>query len=506
MSGPMITVDPTSLSLSVVVGQSASQTITVTGSSLQGDINVQLSGSNCYSVDKTTITQSGGIVSTTLTVTFSPTFKATMLGSITLSSPGAEDVTIALTSFGLQPQVVAGNNAVSMTAEAGESATVDLTVAADDLVGDITATLSDANGVFSLSSNTISQTAATTGQGTSITITYAPTAVATHNATLTLSSPYAENVVVTLTGTATPGTPKFTLDKTSMSFSSKLNDPKTESVTISAKNLTGNVTATLTDANGVFSVSPASLTAAQAMAGAAFTVTFNSANEGDFTGTLTIATDGVQAQTVALSAEAMDGGTASDAYLDIAKYATIDAAGWNTSFINNFYQYTEDTANEVAWLTVPAYAALVGAKYAVNNNTFGSGNPQKWVETNVTSTNNTYVGRTWNASSPSLGSSAYFTTTTARAMGNGSTSATTSSTVTFYVTNTTAVQLYGYNGTRANRWGTNYPTTLNIYECTVNPDGTLTASTTDIANQSNSTNSTAVTLTKTGLDETKVFW
>jgi len=505
MSGPMITVDPTSLSLSVVVGQSASQTITVTGSSLQGDINVQLSGSNCYSVDKTTITQSGGIVSTTLTVTFSPTFKATMLGSITLSSPGAEDVTIALTSFGLQPQVVAGNNAVSMTAEAGESATVDLTVAADDLVGDITATLSDANGVFSLSSNTISQTAATTGQGTSITITYAPTAVATHNATLTLSSPYAENVVVTLTGTATPGTPKFTLDKTSMSFSSKLNDPKTESVTISAKNLTGNVTATLTDANGVFSVSPASLTAAQAMAGAAFTVTFNSANEGDFTGTLTIATDGVQAQTVALSAEAMDGGTASDAYLDIAKYATIDAAGWNTSFINNFYQYTEDTANEVAWLTVPAYAALVGAKYAVNNNTFGSGNPQKWVETNVTSTNNTYVGRTWNASSPSLGSSAYFTTTTARAMGNGSTSATTSSTVTFYVTNTTAVQLYGYNGTRANRWGTNYPTTLNIYECTVNPDGTLTASTTDIANQSNSTNSTAVTLTKTGLDETKVY-
>ncbi len=508
MSGPMITVDPTSLSLSVVVGQSASQTITVTGSSLQGDINVQLSGSNCYSVDKTTITQSGGIVSTTLTVTFSPTFKATMLGSITLSSPGAEDVTIALTSFGLQPQVVAGNNAVSMTAEAGESATVDLTVAADDLVGDITATLSDANGVFSLSSNTISQTAATTGQGTSITITYAPTAVATHNATLTLSSPYAENVVVTLTGTATPGTPKFTLDKTSMSFSSKLNDPKTESVTISAKNLTGNVTATLTDANGVFSVSPASLTAAQAMAGAAFTVTFNSAGEGNFTGSLTIATEGVQAQTVALSAEAMDGGTASDAYLDIAKYATIDDAGWNTTFVNKLYKYTEYPDNEFAWLTLPVYGAFVGARYATNSTTIGGGHPQAWIECSL-GNSNTYGGTTWtntaSATNPFSGSSAYFTGTTgngsARAIGYNSRTNTSVRTVSYYVTNVSEVRV---SGTGRNGSSSTYPASLKVYECTVNANGTPTASTSTTKNLTSSSTS-AFTLTADGLDATKVY-
>lgn len=505
-NGPHIAVSPTSLSLSAVVGQTATQTITVTGTSLQGNISVQLSGSDCYSVDKTTLTQSGGSVSETLTVTFQPTFKATILGSITLSSPGAEDVTIALTSFGLQPIVVAGNDAVSMTAEAGESVTTSLTVAAGDLVGDITATLSDANGVFSLSTNTISQAAATTGQGTSIGVTFAPAAVGEYNATLTLSSPYAESVVVTLTGTATPGMPKFTLNKTDMSFTAHLDDPKTETVSITARNLIGNVTATVTDANGVFSVSPASLTAAQAMAGATFTVTFNSANEGNFTGTLTIATDGAQDQTVALSATAMDGGTASDAYLDIAKYATIDAAGWNTSYINNFYQYTEDTANEVAWLTIPAYAAVVGAKYAVNSTTFGGGNPQKWVETNITSTNgNPYSGTTWSSSDEFKGSSTYFTSTTARALGNNSGSATTARTSTFYVTNITEVKMYSKYA-NVNNWNSNanYYNRLQVYECTEN-NGALTASNTATKDLTFSTKNGTGTIDATGLDESKIY-
>ena len=507
-NGPHIAVSPTSLSLSAVVGQTATQTITVTGTSLQGNISVQLSGSDCYSVDKTTLTQSGGSVSETLTVTFQPTFKATILGSITLSSPGAEDVTIALTSFGLQPIVVAGNDAVSMTAEAGESVTTSLTVAAGDLVGDITATLSDANGVFSLSTNTISQAAATTGQGTSIGVTFAPAAVGEYNATLTLSSPYAESVVVTLTGTATPGMPKFTLNKTDMSFTAHLDDPKTETVSITARNLIGNVTATVTDANGVFSVSPASLTAAQAMAGATFTVTFNSANEGNFTGTLTIATDGAQDQTVALSATAMDGGTASDAYLDIAKYATIDDAGWNTTFVNKLYKYTEYPDNEFAWLTLPVYGAFVGARYATNSTTIGGGHPQAWIECSL-GNSNTYGGTTWtntaSATSPFSGSSAYFTGTTgngsARAIGYNSRTNTSVRTVSYYVTNVSEVRV---SGTGRNGSSSTYPASLKVYECTVNANGTPTASTSTTKNLTSSSTS-AFTLTADGLDATKVY-
>lgn len=511
MSGPMISVSPTSLSLSAVVGQSATQTITVTGSSLQGNISVQLSGDSSYSVDKTTLTQSGGVVSTTLTVTFSPTFKGNMLGSITLSSPGAEDVSIALTSFGLQPLVVAGSNTVSLTAEAGESATTSLTVAADDLVGDITATLSDANGVFSLSSNTISQTAATTGQGTSIDVAFAPNAAGTYNATLTLSSPYAENVVVTLTGTATPGTPKVTVDKTAMSFTAHLDDPQTETVSITAKNLTGNVTATITDASGVFSVSPASVTPEQILqnqGAATFTVTFNASFEGTFTGTLTIASEGAESKTVALSGEANDGGTASDAYLDIAKYATIDDAGWNTTFVNKLYKYTEYPDNEFAWLTLPVYGAFVGARYATNSTTIGGGHPQAWIECSL-GNSNTYGGTTWtntaSATSPFSGSSAYFTGTTgngsARAIGYNSRTNTSVRTVSYYVTNVSEVRV---SGTGRNGSSSTYPASLKVYECTVNANGTPTASTSTTKNLTSSSTS-AFTLTADGLDATKVY-
>ena len=489
-NGPHIAVSPTSLSLSAVVGQTATQTITVTGTSLQGNISVQLSGSDCYSVDKTTLTQSGGSVSETLTVTFQPTFKATILGSITLSSPGAEDVTIALTSFGLQPIVVAGNDAVSMTAEAGESVTTSLTVAAGDLVGDITATLSDANGVFSLSANTISQAAATTGQGTSIGVTFAPAAVGEYNATLTLSSPYAESVVVTLTGTATPGMPKFTLNKTDMSFTAHLDDPKTETVSITARNLIGNVTATVTDANGVFSVSPASLTAAQAMAGASFTVTFSSSNEGAFTGTLAIATDGVQTQTVALSATAQDGGTASDAYLDVAKYATIDEAGWDTSSIDMLYKLTEYNSDEVAWLTVSSYGA------------FMSTSQQKWLSTGGSSYYVSASGITWAASDIFQGNTYYFTSTTARAFGRSSTSNTTEQYSDYYITNCTGVKAYGMNSSGVS---STYPASIKVYECTVDANGTPTASTTVYKSATNTTKSSTFNIEVTGLDETKVY-
>ncbi|MGM9846424.1 MAG: N-acetylmuramoyl-L-alanine amidase [Muribaculaceae bacterium] len=72
-----------------------------------------------------------------------------------------------------------------------------LSVNAVALTGDVTLALSGANAeYFSLSTSTL------TKDGGSVNITYAPKAVGSHTATLTLSSEGADNVTVTLTGTS----------------------------------------------------------------------------------------------------------------------------------------------------------------------------------------------------------------------------------------------------------------------------------------------------------------
>ena len=66
------------------------------------------------------------------------------------------------------------------------------------LTGDVTLTLNDENGVFAINPTVISQSDAT--NGLYVTATFDPAAVKDYQATVTISSPGAENVVVTLTG------------------------------------------------------------------------------------------------------------------------------------------------------------------------------------------------------------------------------------------------------------------------------------------------------------------
>lgn len=74
-------------------------------------------------------------------------------------------------------------------------------VTGTDLIDDISATLTDQNNVFSLSSTTISQ--ADASKGRNITVTFAPKAAGIYSATVTLSSTGAASKTVKLTATAT---------------------------------------------------------------------------------------------------------------------------------------------------------------------------------------------------------------------------------------------------------------------------------------------------------------
>lgn len=279
-----------------------------------------------------------------------------------------------------------------------------------------------------------------------------------------------------------------------------------ETITISGQNLQGDITVTLTDANGVYSIDKTSITATEAQTndGVMLTVSFNPADYGTFNGTITLSSTGADDVTILISGTAKRVGTASDAYLDIANYATIDDAGWRTALVNNIYKYTEYETAGVAWLTLPVYGAFVGARYTTNSSTVGSGHPQQWIECNL-GTSNTYGGTTWTYTATSMnpynGSSTYFTSATARAIGYNSRTNTSIRDVSFYVTNTTEVKLYGTGRSGAS---SSYPARLRIYECTKNADGTLTTGTTAVVNQTSSSTST-FNLTSGTLDASKIY-
>ena len=154
---------------------------------------------------------------------------------------------------------------------------------------------------------TIDQTSITQTEGTAIaevTITFKPLAAGMETATLTLSSTNAESVTVSISGIAEAATPTIITDKTELSFSTDLTNATSETLGVLGSDLRGDVTATLSDENNVFSLSETTVTKADAEEGKELSVTFSPTKAGEYTGTVTLTSPGVAAVTVILSATA----------------------------------------------------------------------------------------------------------------------------------------------------------------------------------------------------------
>ncbi len=98
------------------------------------------------------------------------------------------------------PEMVVDAETVTLTTNVLETTTATIDVLASDLTGDVTVTLNDETGFFTVTPETISM--ADAQEGATITVTYAPTAAGEHSATVTLSSEGAQDVTVTINGTA----------------------------------------------------------------------------------------------------------------------------------------------------------------------------------------------------------------------------------------------------------------------------------------------------------------
>ena len=380
--------------------------------------------------------------------------------------------------IGIQPGsgfIKATPENLDFTGYAGETYTKTFRVEARGMENNITIAQSGSN-VFTISNTTI--TPAQAENGVDVTVTYKPTAAGNTTASLTLScaDEGVDDVTVQLTGVAKPRVPTLVADPTSLSFVAKLGKTVTKTINLTGVFLTGNVTATLTDPSGVFSVSPATIapTSFNGETPLQVAVSFMSNEEANYTGSLTFASNGAESVTVQLSAKANDGGTATDPYLDIAKYETIDEAGASVSGMQTIYKYTEYADQECGWLTLSNY----GVKQADAN--------QDWFESGSL----TQYGNSWSSSDIFLGQTPYFGSSSAYSVyGSNSQS--------FYVTNCIQVKAY----VKGSSYSSSSAASLSIYECTVNANGSVTASSSAIDTKTGANG----VITSSTLDATKVY-
>ena len=200
---PRIIASKTELSMSGYVGDTITTTVSLEGRNLTQDVSVNVVGPSIYSVEPTSFTNTEIMAGTTLTVKYMPTAAGTTSATINLNSAGAEQISISVngTAQPKTPTISTNYESIEMTAYAGGTASRSFRVYGQFLTDDVT--LTSDNEMFTVTPSVISASDLPDGYYVNVTVTYAPAAAGTHNATITLSSSGAQSKPVALTGTAT---------------------------------------------------------------------------------------------------------------------------------------------------------------------------------------------------------------------------------------------------------------------------------------------------------------
>ena len=144
-------------------------------------------------------------------------------------------------------------------------------------------------------------------------------------------------------------TPTLSVSPSSLSFSTTSGQTVSKTFTVTGTNLTGNVTLTKTDANGVYTISPTTISASAAASGATVTVTYKPTAAGTHTGSIAIASSGATSKTVSLS------GTATAAAL--TTYTPVMSAA-NSSYITSS-SFRADWTDQTSSANVSSYTLQV---------------------------------------------------------------------------------------------------------------------------------------------------
>ena len=163
------------------------------GSSVNVTITCGTSGASIY------YTTDGSVPTTTSTrYTGALTFNTyTVLKAIAVKDGESSGVTEATYSFN-EPTIVT-EESLKFSTYVGSPQTLQLEVLTENLTQNVTLTLTDASGVFSLSSTSIAKDV----EDATVDVTFNPQTVGNYTGTITLTSQGAETVIVSLTATAT---------------------------------------------------------------------------------------------------------------------------------------------------------------------------------------------------------------------------------------------------------------------------------------------------------------
>ena len=155
---------------------------------------------------------------------------------------------------------------------------------------------------------------------------------------------------VTLTE-AVVATPTLTVTPASLSMSAYTGETATATFKVTGTDLTGNVTLTKSGSS-VFSISPTSITAANAANGVNVTVTYKPTATGTQTGTITIASTGAESKTVSLT------GTATNA--PVTTYTPVMQAA-NSSYVTSS-SFRADWTDQTSSTNVASYTLQVNGQ------------------------------------------------------------------------------------------------------------------------------------------------
>lgn len=199
---PILYVEPESLDFGTTnVGQPVTRTFQVSGVNLLTDVTFTSSNS-AFKVSPDTITAAQCEAGATITVTYNPTGANTHSGTLYVKSPGAADVTIALTGTAVTvPIITATPSELSFTTTVGESVTQDFFLQGYNLAGAVYLSVVNSTGGFSVNKSNVTKTNAQ--NGINVTVTYNPAAPGNHTARVMLRSKDADTIYVNLNGTAT---------------------------------------------------------------------------------------------------------------------------------------------------------------------------------------------------------------------------------------------------------------------------------------------------------------
>ena len=295
---PELSVNPTSLNFTgCSTGQTYTKTFTVSGSDLNGDVTIS-SSSSTFTVSPSTLTAAQAQAGATITVTYKPTAAGTQSGTITVSSTGASNKTVSVSGTATAtPTINVDPTSMTLSTTVGTPVTQTFTVQGSNLTSTVYLTCSGTG--FSINKNNITKSAA--NNGTTVTVTYAPTVSGNHTGTVTLTSNGAETVTVSLNGTAA-GTPTLAVNPTSLSFNATVGESVTKTFNVTGTDLTGSVQLSV---NGTgFSIDKTNITRAAATSGATVTVTYHPTAGGNHTGTVTLTSNGAEQVSVALNGTA----------------------------------------------------------------------------------------------------------------------------------------------------------------------------------------------------------